>query len=75
VIPLTVREAPQGSTWGTEVLQLPGLELGIAQPGEVLVSGAVRDLVAGSGIEFGDRGQHPLKGIAGRWHLYAVRSA
>jgi len=49
--------------------------LGIAQPGEVLVSSTVRDLVAGSGIEFGDRGQHPLKGIAGRWHLYAVRTA
>src|SRR5215475_5243181 len=49
--------------------------LGIAQPGEVLVSSTVRDLAAGSGIEFGDRGQHPLKGIAGRWHLYAVRSA
>jgi len=39
--------------------------LGIAQPGEVLVSGTVRDLVAGSGIEFDDRGEHTLKGIAG----------
>jgi len=49
--------------------------LGIAQPGEVLVSGTVRDLVAGSGIEFGDRGEHALKGIAGQWHLYAVHAA
>jgi len=48
--------------------------LGIAQPGEVLVSGTVRDLVAGSGIEFGDRGEHALKGIAGQWHLYAART-
>jgi uncharacterized protein (TIGR00369 family) len=47
--------------------------LGIAQPGEVLVSSTVRDLVAGSGIEFDDRGEHTLKGIAGRWHLYATR--
>jgi uncharacterized protein (TIGR00369 family) len=44
----------------------------IAQPGEVLVSRTVRDLVAGSGIEFVDRGDHTLKGIAGEWHLYAA---
>jgi uncharacterized protein (TIGR00369 family) len=49
--------------------------LGIAQPGEVLVSSTVRDLVAGSGIEFGDRGEHTLRGIAGRWHLYTARTA
>jgi class 3 adenylate cyclase len=49
--------------------------LGIAQPGEVLVSSTVRDLVAGSGIEFDDRGEHTLKGIAGPWRLYAARTA
>ena len=49
--------------------------LGIAEPGDVLVSSTVRDLVAGSGIEFEDRGAHPLKGISGQWHLYAVREA
>jgi len=43
-----------------------------AQPGEVLVSSTVKDLVAGSGITFQDRGQHELKGIPGEWHLYAV---
>ena len=48
--------------------------LGIAEPGEVLVSSTVRDLVAGSGIEFDDRGEHTLKGIAGPWHLYAARA-
>jgi class 3 adenylate cyclase len=48
--------------------------LGIAEPGEVLVSSTVRDLVAGSGIEFDDRGEHPLKGIAGPWRLYAARA-
>jgi uncharacterized protein (TIGR00369 family) len=47
--------------------------LSIAQPGEVLVSSTVRDLVAGSGIEFDDRGEHALKGIADQWHLYAAR--
>jgi class 3 adenylate cyclase len=41
----------------------------------VLVSGTVGDLVAGSGIEFADRGEHVLKGIAGQWHLYAARGA
>jgi class 3 adenylate cyclase len=43
-----------------------------AEPGEVLVSGTVRDLVAGSGLEFEDRGPRELKGIPGAWQLYAV---
>jgi class 3 adenylate cyclase len=43
-----------------------------AQSGEVLVSSTVKDLVAGSGIAFQDRGQHELKGIPGEWHLYTV---
>jgi class 3 adenylate cyclase len=43
-----------------------------AGPGEVLVSGTVKDLVAGSGIEFEDRGDHELKGVPGEWRLYAV---
>ena len=42
-----------------------------AAPGEVLVSSTVRDLVAGSGIEFDDRGEHELKGV-GAWRLYSV---
>lgn len=41
-------------------------------PGEVLVSSTVRDLVAGSGIRFEDRGQHRLKGVPGEWSLFAV---
>ncbi len=44
----------------------------LAGGGEVLVSSTVRDLVAGSGIEFADRGVHSLKGIPGEWRLYAV---
>ena len=45
-----------------------------AAAGEVLVSGTVKDLVAGSGIEFQDRGKHELKGVSGEWRLYAVDS-
>ena len=41
-----------------------------ARPGEVLVSQTVKDLVAGSGLVFEDRGLHELKGIADGWHLY-----
>lgn len=43
-----------------------------AAPGEVLVSGTVRDLIAGSGIELENRGVHALKGIPGEWQLLAV---
>ena len=45
---------------------------GEAGGGEVLVSGTVKDLVAGSGLEFVDRGQRELKGVPGHWPLYAV---
>jgi class 3 adenylate cyclase len=44
----------------------------LAGPGEVLVSRTVTDLVAGSGIAFADRGEHELKGVPGRWQLFAV---
>jgi class 3 adenylate cyclase len=43
-----------------------------ASPGEVLVSSTVKDLVAGSGITFQDRGVHELKGVPGEWHLFSV---
>lgn len=46
-----------------------------ARAGEVLVSSTVKDLVAGSGIAFGDRGVHELKGLPGEWRLFAVREA
>jgi class 3 adenylate cyclase len=45
-----------------------------AGPGEVLVSSTVKDLVAGSGIAFEDRGAHTLKGVPGEWRLFAVAS-
>jgi pimeloyl-ACP methyl ester carboxylesterase len=43
-----------------------------AGPGEVLVSSTVKDLVAGSGLAFEDRGRRALKGLAGDWQLYSV---
>jgi class 3 adenylate cyclase len=43
-----------------------------ADPGEVLVSGTVKDLVVGSGLEFADRGTRSLKGVPGTWPVFAV---
>jgi class 3 adenylate cyclase len=45
----------------------------LAEPGEVLVSRTVRDLVAGSGIEFEDRGTHELKGVPESWEILAAK--
>ncbi len=45
-----------------------------AAPGEVVVTRTVRDLVAGSGIAFEERGEHDLEGVPDRWQLYAVTS-
>jgi class 3 adenylate cyclase/archaellum biogenesis ATPase FlaH len=44
----------------------------LANPGEVLVSNTLRELVTESGIEFSDRGHRALKGVPGEWHVYAV---
>jgi class 3 adenylate cyclase len=44
-----------------------------ANPAEVLVSSTVKDLVAGSGIQFADRGTHILKGVPGEWRLFVVQ--
>ena len=45
-----------------------------ADAAQVLVSSTVKDLVAGSGIEFHDRGEHDLKGVPGTWRLFSVAS-
>jgi class 3 adenylate cyclase len=47
----------------------------LAAADEVLVSQTVKDLVAGSGITFEDRGLAELKGVPGKWQLYSVASA
>ena len=44
----------------------------LAGPSEVLISQTVKDLVAGSGLSFEDAGEHELKGVPDRWHLYRV---
>jgi len=46
----------------------------LSDPGEVLASSTVRDLVVGSGIEFESRGSHELKGVPGEWSLFSVES-
>jgi class 3 adenylate cyclase len=46
----------------------------LAGPSEVLVSRTVKDLVAGSGLSFEDRGTHRLKGVPDEWQLFSVRS-
>ena len=45
----------------------------LAQPGEVLVSRTVTDIVVGSGLDFDDRGNHQLRGVPGQWQLFAAR--
>lgn len=45
----------------------------LARAGEVLMSRTVTDLVAGSGIQFDDRGEHELKGVPGKWTIFAVK--
>jgi class 3 adenylate cyclase len=44
----------------------------LAEADEILVSGTVRDIVAGSGIQLSDRGVHLLRGVAGEWRVYAA---
>ena len=46
-----------------------------AEGGQVLVSQTVKDLVAGAGVQFEERGEHELKGVPGEWRLYAVLDA
>lgn len=52
--------------------EVTGIAVHIAEPGEILVAGTVRDLVTGSGMRFADRGRRPLKGIEGDWPIFAV---
>ncbi len=53
-------------------LQIARTVAGLAQPGEILVSRTVRDLVAGSGCSFSDRGSHQLHGAGDGWQIFAV---
>ena len=61
-----------GGRVGGILLHIAARVAAAAEPGEVLASGTVRDLVAGSGVGFADRGRHILKGVPGEWQLYSV---
>ena len=76
---LTVRAGIHTGELEHDALNVTGLTVHIgarvgaaAEPGHVLVSRTVRDLVAGSGLTFASRGEHQLKGISGSWELFAV---
>ena len=61
-----------GNDIGGIAVHIAARVLAGAEPGELLVSGTVKDLVVGSGIAFEDRGEHDLRGVPGRWRLWAV---
>jgi class 3 adenylate cyclase len=64
-------ESRDGDVGGIAV-HLAARIMAAADPGQILVSGTVRDLVMGSALTFRDRGVHALKGIEGRWQLFEV---
>jgi class 3 adenylate cyclase/pimeloyl-ACP methyl ester carboxylesterase len=64
----------RGDDVGGLAVHIGARVMALAGPGEILVSRTVRDLVAGSGLRFGERGEHDLKGVPDRWSLYAVTS-
>jgi class 3 adenylate cyclase len=61
-----------GDDIGGIAVHIAARVLASAGPGELVVSGTVKDLVVGSGIDFEDRGEHELRGVPGRWHLWSV---
>jgi class 3 adenylate cyclase len=65
-------ELLEGDDVGGLAVHIGARVSGLAAPGEVLVSGTVRDLVVGSGQELTDRGEHELKGVPGMWRIFAV---
>jgi len=63
----------RGDDVGGMAVHIAARVMGEAKPGEVLVSRTVTDLVAGSGIDFGDRGDCQLRGVEGSWTLFAAK--
>jgi pimeloyl-ACP methyl ester carboxylesterase len=63
---------PSWVRWEARALRQGARVAGQARPSEVLVSQTVKDLVTGSGLTFEDAGEHELKGVPDRWHLYRV---
>ena len=79
---MTVRAGIHTGELEHEAMNVTGLTVHIgarvgaaAEPGEVLVSRTVHDLVAGSGLTFASRGEHLLKGVSGAWELFEVTHA
>jgi pimeloyl-ACP methyl ester carboxylesterase len=64
-----------GDKLGGIAVHLGARVCAVAGPGEVLVSSTVKDLVAGAGLRFAERGTHALKGVPGEWRLYAAEEA
>jgi class 3 adenylate cyclase len=64
-----------GDKFGGIAVHIGARIAALASAGEVLVSSTVRDLVAGSGLTFLDRGMQPLRGVPEAWHLFAVSAA
>jgi class 3 adenylate cyclase len=62
----------RGDDLGGLAVHISARVAALADAGEVLVSGTVKDLVVGSGIEFADQGERDLKGVPGLWRLFAV---
>jgi class 3 adenylate cyclase len=62
----------RGEDIGGIAVHIAARVMDAAAPGEILVSGALPPLVAGSGLDFQDKGPHDLKGVEGEWTLHAV---
>ena len=69
-----VDRAKRGDDIGGVAVHIAQRVSSLAQPGETLVSSTVKDLVAGSGLRFEDRGEHQLKGIEEPWRVLALTS-
>ncbi|HWC71355.1 MAG TPA: response regulator [Actinomycetota bacterium] len=65
----------RGADVGGIAVHIGSRVLGSAEPSDVVTTSTVKDLVAGSGIGFADRGEHALKGVPDRWRLFAVTDA
>ena len=65
----------RGEGMGGLAVHIAARVAALAGSGEVFVSGTVKDLLAGSGLEFDDRGEHELKGVPGAWRVFAVASS
>jgi class 3 adenylate cyclase len=76
---VTVHLAPQGSAQGQAIRGIAAVIAsrigGLANANEILVSGTVRDLVGGSGIQFTDCGVRTLKGVPEPWNIYLAPGA